>query len=155
MRLCVGSWGLAVGDVLFLESGHQGRCSQGLREGGTDGGGPVRGDTRGRSGGTYVHMLSENQPVVCPRVPSVYLCWWAIWGVEMLCVCVFVPVLCLCARELCACVRVCVRVCVWILSLQDARPSPGLPSKGPRSLSSAAPEQGVQNFSQNPSPQGH
>lgn len=106
----------------------------------------------GRSGGAYVHM-SENQPVVCPRVSSVYLCWWAIWGVEMLCVCVFVPVLCLCIVR--PCCRRSARVCVSILSLQDARPSPGLPSKGPRSLSSAAPEQGVQSFSQNPSPQGH
>ena len=43
-------------------------------------------------------------------------------------------------------------VCVWVSRLQDSRPSPGRPSKGPRSLSSAALEQGVQSFSQNPSP---
>lgn len=74
----------------------------------------------GRSGGAYVHM-SENQPVVCPRVSSVYLCWWPVWGVEMLCVCVFVPVLCLCI--VCPCCRRSARVCV------DFEPSgrPSLP----------------------------
>ena len=44
-------------------------------------------------------------------------------------------------------------VCVWVSRLQDSRPSPGRPSKGPGSLSSAALEQGVQSFGQNPSPE--
>lgn len=44
-------------------------------------------------------------------------------------------------------------LCVWILTPQVPCPSPGLPSKGPRPLSLAAPEQGVQYCSQIPLPQ--
>lgn len=58
----------------------------------------------------------------------------------------FAPVLCVCTA--CICVG-------FKTSGKDSRPSPGLPSKGPRALSLAALEQGLQSFSQNPSPQGH
>ena len=162
VQLCVGSWGLAAGGVLFLESGHQGRCSQGLRAGGMDGGGPVRGDTRG--GGQGVHMCTRCQRTspLCVHVCSLCICAGGQSGVSrcyasvslcLCCVCV------LCARAaaalrvcvcVCACACVCVRACVWILSLQHRRPSPGLPSKGPRSLSSAALEQGCRASARTP-----
>lgn len=110
VQLCVGSWGLAVGDVLFLESGHQGRCSQGLREGGMDGGGPVRGDTRGAVRGCICAHVRE--PARC--VSTCVLCVSVLVGnlgcrdVMRLCLCACAvsvycaPVL----PPLCACVCV-------------------------------------------------
>ena len=123
-RGCVGKWA-------------PGGYSRGPQEGGVYEGRPICGGPQ-QVGGTCVHVcVSVCVPRVSGRGGSVHL-----GRRDAVRLCLLSPC---CVSVYC--------VCVWVSRLQDSRPSPGRPSKGPGSLSSAALEQGVQSFGQNPSPE--
>ena len=97
------------------------------------------------TGVACVHVLLGNWRYASMSVGRVSVLWaaYALWGVWVLCVCVFV---------LCVYAAAALCVCVCVLSPRDPHPSPGLPSKGPRSLSSAALSRGCRASARPPPP---
>ena len=152
---CVCRRGLAVGGGVVLGKWTPGGSLPGSAGGWCGRGCPVCGDqlcVRGLCIRTCWRIGPLCVRVCCLCVRARGPC--GLSGVCACCVsacCVSVLHVCiLCVRVLLLCVCVC--VCVWILSPQDPGPSAGLPSKGPRSLSSAAPGREGAALQPDPSP---